>query len=83
MNKDMKTQNVLLSEKEKAESKSVYQVIITRTGVVFVRAASESAAMELADHLTTDEVSWSDDWTPTDAMEAKDYDGVPITEPSF
>ncbi len=80
---DLKTANGLYSEEKESESNSVYQVTITRTGVVFVRAASESAAMELADHLKTDEVSWSDDWDATDAILAEDFDGVPYTEPSF
>lgn len=83
MNKDMKTSNTPFPNTEQPENNGVYQVTIARAGVVFVRAASESAAMELADHLRTDEVSRSDDWSPTDAMRAEGYDGVPYTEPSF
>ena len=45
-------------------SGSIYEVTIVRTGVVFVRAATSAAAMDLADHLTTDHVNWSDDWSP-------------------
>ena len=62
---------------------SIYEVTIVRTGVVFVRASSAPAAMDLADHLTTDHVSWSDDWNPTDAEECKDYDGAVFEEPDF
>lgn len=46
---------------------SVYEVTITRTGVVFVKEASAVAAMGLADHLTVEEISWSDDWFATAA----------------
>ena len=34
-------------------SGSIYEVTIVRTGVVFVRAATSAAAMDLADHLIT------------------------------
>lgn len=63
--------------------KRTYEVTIERTGVAFVRAVSVETAMNIADRLTTDEISWSDDWSPTDATEAEDYDGTPYTEPSF
>lgn len=62
---------------------SVYEVTIVRTGVVFVRASSAAAAMDLADHLTTDHVNWSDDWSPTDAEKRSDYDGAVFEEPDF
>jgi len=62
---------------------AIYEVTIVRTGVVFVRASSAPAAMDLADHLTTDHVNWSDDWNPTDAEECKDYDGTVFEEPDF
>lgn len=62
---------------------SVYEVTIVRTGVVFVRAASAAAALDLADHLTTDHVNWSDDWNPTDAEECADYNGAVFEEPDF
>ena len=64
-------------------SGSIYEVTIVRTGVVFVRAATSAAAMDLADHLTTDHVNWSDDWSPTDAEERSDYDGMVFEEPDF
>ena len=67
----------------KLEKKHIYEVTVSRTGVAFVCATSESAAMELADHLKTDEISWSDDWASTDAKIDEDYDGAPYTEPSF
>lgn len=65
------------------ENRDIYEVTIVRTGVVFVRAPSAAAAMNLADHLTTDHVSWSDDWNPTDAEACKDYDGAVFEEPDF
>lgn len=68
---------------DETETHSVYEVTISRTGVVYVKADSGAAAMELADHLTTDKISWSDDWSPTDVMEADGYEGVFYTEPSF
>ena len=64
-------------------SGSIYEVTIVRTGVVFVRAATSAAAMDLADHLTTDHVNWSDDWSPTNAEERSDYDGMVFEEPDF
>jgi hypothetical protein len=63
--------------------KHIYEVTIGRTGVVFVKAESDAAAMELADHLTPDKISWSDDWSPTDVVKADNYDGAVYTEPSF
>lgn len=65
------------------ENGSIYEVTIVRTGVVFVRAATSVAAMDLADHLTTDHVNWSDDWSPTNAEERSDYDGMVFEEPDF
>jgi hypothetical protein len=34
-----------------------------------VEAESESEAMDIANHQTTDTVSWSEDWEATDIME--------------
>lgn len=75
--------NTQASDNDRPGEKQIYEVTIGRTGVVFVQAESAADAMELADHLTTDEISWSDDWSPTDATENPDYDGAPYTEPSF
>ena len=61
----------------------IYEVTVSRFGFVFVSAESAAAAMELADHLTTEHISWSDDWMPTDAKEHADYDGTVFTEPDF
>lgn len=66
-----------------SEKGSIYEVTIVRTGVVFVRANSAAAAMDLANHLTTDHVNWSDDWNPTDAEECRDYNGSVFEEPDF
>ena len=63
--------------------KQKYCVTITRTGCLFVEAESEAAAMDLADHQTTDTVSWYDDWEPTDAFEDDSYCGEYITERAF
>ena len=60
-----------------------YCVTIVRTGCLFVEANSEEDAMDIADHQTTDEVNWSDDWTPTDAEENDSYQGEYITEYVF
>lgn len=44
-----------------------YCVTIVRTGCIFVEADSEAKAIDIADHQLTDTISWSDDWSPTDA----------------
>lgn len=72
-----------MDESEDPVQGMIYEVTISRAGVVFVSADSAAAAMELADHLTTEHISWSDDWTPTDAKEHADYDGTVFTEPDF
>lgn len=46
-----------------------YAVTVVRYGVIFVEAENKAAAMDIADHQTTDTVSWSDDWRPTDCEE--------------
>ena len=46
-----------------------YLVTIVRTGCLFVEAESESEALDIANHQTTDAVSWSDDWEATDCQE--------------
>ena len=61
-----------------------YCVTITRTGCVFVEAENEKKAMYIADHITTDKVNWSDDWSPTDCEEDDSLaNGEYITEPEF
>ena len=72
-----------LDKRKEPENGSIYEVTIVRTGSVFVRASTSAAAMDLADHLTTDHVNWSDDWSPTDAEERSDYDGMVFEEPDF
>ena len=49
--------------------KKKYCVTVVRYGCLFVEAEDDAAALDLADHQTTDTVNWSDDWTPTDAQE--------------
>lgn len=46
-----------------------YCVTIARTGCVFVKAESPEEAMDIAGHQTTDTVSWSEDWEPTEVFE--------------
>ena len=46
-----------------------YCVTIERTGCIFVEAENESAAIDIANHQTTDTVSWSEDWEATDVYE--------------
>lgn len=61
-----------------------YCVTVTRTGCVFVEAESEEEAMNIADHLTTETISWSDDWSPTDCEEDDSLDDEAyITQPQF
>lgn len=70
-------------EEDGAEYKN-YDVTVVRTGYVAVRAKSEADALWLADHITTDTVNWSDDWSPTDAEENPDLDDDEcVTEPMF
>lgn len=61
-----------------------YGVTISRTGYVFVEAETESDAIDIANHLKTDSVSWSDDWGATDCQ---NDDSAPncmyITEKDF
>lgn len=63
--------------------KKKYCVTIVRYGCLFVEAENDAEAMDLADHQTTDTVSWSDDWTPTDAQEDDSYCGEYIQERAF
>ena len=51
-----------------------YCVTITRTGWVFVEAADDAEAFDIANRLTTDAVSWSDDWGATYAEEDDSLD---------
>lgn len=46
-----------------------YCVTIVRTGCVFVEAENKAKAIDIANHQTTDTVSWSDDWKATDCIE--------------
>ena len=46
-----------------------YCVVITRTGEVFIEAETQEEAMNIADSLYGDDISWSDDWEATDCYE--------------
>ena len=61
-----------------------YCVTIVRTGFLFVEAENEAEAMDIANHQTTDTVSWSEDWEATDCMEDDSCeDDDYITEKAF
>ena len=59
-----------------------YCVTVARYGWLYVEAKTEAEAMDIADHQTTDTVTWSDDWTPTDVEETTEG-GLYITEKAF
>lgn len=46
-----------------------YVVTIARFGFVEIAAENELEAMEIANSMETNEVSWSNDWEATDAEE--------------
>lgn len=56
----------IFDKKDLVTPNNVYEVTISRSGVVFVEAENKQDAMYIADHILTDSVSWSDDWIPTD-----------------
>lgn len=67
--------------------KKKYCVPVVRTDCLFVEAENMEEAINIAEHRTTDAVSWSDEWNATDAFEDDsdtepvrvlflDYDGV-------
>ena len=48
--------------------KRKYMVTVTRCGGAIVMAESEEEAMRIVDEgMKTDDISWDDDWLPTDA----------------
>ena len=51
----------------KTSKKKMYDVTVTRYGCVQVEADSASEAIAIADAMKTDEITWSDDWSATDA----------------
>lgn len=64
-------------------SKTKYCVTVVRTGCVFVEAETPEEAMDIADHQKTGDISWSEDWSPTDAEVNDGYLGEYITERAF
>ena len=67
-------------------AKKKYCVTIVRTGCLFIEADSESEAMDIADHQTTDTVNWSEDWSPTacEELDALAYESETfISEKAF
>lgn len=64
--------------------KTKYCVTVVRTGCVFVSANSEAEARDIANHQTTDMVTWSEDWEATDCHEdASEPDEAYISEKTF
>lgn len=48
--------------------KRKFMVTVTRCGGVVITAESEEDAMRIAnEELKVDDISWDDDWSPTDA----------------
>lgn len=65
-------------------AKNKYCVTVIRYGYVFVEAESESEAMDIADHQTTETINWSDDWSPSSASENDEQpDNAYIREKAF
>lgn len=61
-----------------------YCVTIVRTGCVFVEAESVTKAFYIADHQTTDAVTWSEDWCAVDAEQDDSLPGyLCVSEPAF
>lgn len=60
-----------------------YCVTIVRTGCIFVEAENSTEAIDIANHQTTDTVSWSDDWEATDCIEHDSASCMYITERAF
>ena len=64
--------------------KNKYLVTVVRTGCVFIEADDESQALDIANHLKTDSVYWSDDWDATDVVEDDSaLDNMYISEREF
>ena len=51
----------------KVSKKKTFDVTVTRYGCVQVEADSASEAIEIANSMKTDEITWGDDWSATDA----------------
>lgn len=52
---------------KKTEEGDEYDVTVTRYGCVKVRAKSAMEAMEKANNLPTESITWNEDWSATDA----------------
>lgn len=52
----------------RTDTKRNYDVTVTRFGCVQVEAHSSEEAIEIADSMKTDEITWSEDWEATDAV---------------
>lgn len=53
-------------------TEKIFDVTVSRTGVVKVRATTIQEAMAAANAVPADLVAWDDGFLPTDAMEAED-----------
>lgn len=61
-----------------------YCVTVVRTGCVFVEARTMNDAIDIANHQTTDNVNWSDDWEATDcSADDSALDNMYVTEKAF
>ena len=49
----------------------MWEVTVARTGVAFIKCKA-SELQEKANALTENEITWTDDWSVTDTMEACD-----------
>lgn len=56
-----------LYNRESEDDEDEYDVTVTRYGCVKVRAKNAMEAMEKANKLPTESVTWNDDWSATDA----------------
>lgn len=51
----------------KVIKKKVFDVTVTRYGCVQIEAESSEEAISIANAMKTDEITWGDDWSATDA----------------
>lgn len=56
---------------ENSDEEKVWEVTVARTGVAFIKCKA-SELQEKANALTESEITWTDDWSVTDTMEACD-----------
>lgn len=52
-----------------------YCVTVARYGCIYIKAENEAAAMDIANHQRTDDITWFDDWDATNAKEDDTMNG--------